>query len=261
MTLTNNSACRMISSSFWYLSPWEKFSWGVLSTLCTRIPIQAESLDWIFSFHSFVEELCLSFKSYCSARELSDQECLLTDTLPQEIQNCPFDDVRSYFNWVKALQNFLCSWQIKFLDEHVNYDEIKMYGDNIENIMIIGRSVCAPTYVMDIQYISRVEKTFTQCFELLNFYLLQHVPDHPEVKYCILPELLLTYGVRFPPKLQETLQQKIIFPGNERNIPEEQYLRITTPCFAKMSFSPIKVTKSVSLCDLQDDIGGSCGIS
>ena len=241
----------MISSSFEHLSPWEKFSWGVLSTLCTRIPIQTESLDWIFSYHIFVERLCFTFKNYCSARKLSDQACLLTDTLPQEIQNCPFDDVRNYFNWVKALQHFLCFWQNKFLDEHVTYDEIKRYGDNIENVMKIGQSVCASTYVMGVRYVSRVEKTFTHCFEQLNFYLLQHVPDHPEVKYCTLPELLLTYGIRFPPELQETLQQKIIFPGNERNIPEEQYLRVTTPQFAKMSFNPIKVTKSVSLYDLR----------
>ena len=241
----------MISSSFGYLSPWEKFSWGVLSTLCTRIPIQAESLDWIFSFHIFVEKLCFFFKNYCSARKLYNQECLLTDILPKEIQNCPFDDVRSYFNWVKALQHFLYFWQIKFFNEHVSYDAIKMYRDNTENIMKIGQYVCATTYVMDIQYISRVEKTFTHCFERLNFYLLQHVSDHPEVKYCTLPELLLTYGVRFPPELQETLQQKIIFPGNERNIPEEQYLRISTPRFTKMSFNPIKVTKSVSLYDLR----------
>ena len=228
-----------------HLSPWQKFSWGVVSTLCTRIPVQPESLDWIFRFHIFVNKLCIFFKTYCSAHKLSDQACLLTDTLPQEIQNCPIDDVKSYFNWVKALQHFLCSWQIKFFGKHVSYDEIKMYRDNTENIMKIGRSVCATTYVMDIQYISRVEKTFTQCFEELNFYLLQHVPDHPEVKYCTLSELLLTYGVRFPLELQETLQQKIIFPGNERNIPEEQYLRITTPRFA------IKVTKSISLHDLQ----------
>ena len=241
----------MISSSFGRLSPWEKFSWGVLSTLCTRIPIQTKSLDWIFSYHIFIERLCSSFKKYCSTRELSDQECLLTDTLPQEIQNCPFDDVRNYFNWVKALQHFLYFWQKKFLEGHVSYDEIKMYGDNTENIMKIGRSVCASTYVMGVQDISRVEKTFTQCFEQLNCYLLQHVSNHPEVKYCTLPELLHCYGVSFPPELQETLQQKIIFPGNERNIPEEQYLRITTPRIAEMSFNPIKVTNSLSLCDFQ----------
>ena len=246
----------MISSSFGHLSPWEKFSCGVLSTLCTRIPIQTESLDWIFSYHIFVERLCFTFKNYCSARRLSAQACLLTDILPQEIQNCPFDDVRSYFKWVKSLQNFLCSWQIKFLDEHVSYDEIKMYGDNIENIMIIGRSVCALTYVMDIQYISRVEKTFTQCFELLNCCLLRYVPDHPEVKYCTLPELLHCYGVSFPPELQETLQHKIIFPGNEMEVPDEQKLKFIISPSPNNAFNPgqdisLMVTKSLSLYDLQ----------
>ena len=223
---------------------------------CSKIPVTAESFEWIFNLQAIINQLGVVFNTYRNSRKLFGQACLLTDIMPQEIQSCPWDDVRSYFNWVRSLQDLLCIWQNRFFKNTLNYDEILMYASNNVPINTLGQAVCAGTYVMEMQDVSEVKKTFTICFEQLNCYLLRYVPDHPEVKYCTLPELLHCYGVSFPPELQETLQHKIIFPGNEMEVPDEQKLKNIISPSPNNAFNPghnisLMVTKSLSLYDLQ----------
>ena len=223
---------------------------------CSKIPVTAESFEWIFNLQAIINQLGVVFNTYRNSRKLFGQACLLTDIMPQEIQSCPWDDVRSYFNWVRSLQDLLCIWQNRFFKNTLNYDEILMYASNNVPINTLGQAVCAGTYVMEMQDVSEVKKTFTICFDQLNCYLLRYVPDHPEVKYCTLPELLHCYGVSFPPELQETLQHKIIFPGNEMEVPDEQKLKNIISPSPNNAFNPghnisLMVTKSLSLYDLQ----------
>ena len=250
-----NTICKKVN---WFgpLSTQQKFCWGVVAAGCSKIPVTAELFEWIFNLQAIINQLGVVFNTYRNSRKLFGQACLLTDIMPQEIQNCPWDDVRSYFNWVRNLQDLLCIWQNRFFKNTLNYDEILMYASNNVPINTLGQAVCAGTYVMEMQDVSEVKKTFTICFDQLNCYLLRYVPDHPEVKYCTLPELLLTYGVSFPPELQETLRQKIIFPGNEMEVPEKQKLKHIISPSPNNDFNPgqdisLMVTKSLSLYDLQ----------
>ena len=76
------------------------------------------------------------------------------------------------------------------------------------------------------------------------------------MKHCNLPELLLSYGVSFPPDLRKSLDQKVVFPGKQHSIPEEQRLKNAIPASSYDEFEPgqdisLTVTKSFSLMDMQ----------
>ena len=258
-TLLSLSIATLRENTSWFgpLSAQQKFCWGMIATLCNRLNLTAKSFSWNFKPTVIITQLGFVFETYCKSRELSVQSCLLTEMMPQEVRDCPWEDVRSYFNWIQRLQNLLCSWQKKISSGNVNYDEVVMYNSSIESVSSIGKAVCATMYVMDMQNILDVKKNFTRCFEELSCYLLRYVPDHPEVKYCTLPELLFLYGVSFPPNLQEILQHKIIFPGDERKVPREQKFYDIISLSAKNAFKPgqnisLMLINSFTLCDIQE---------
>ena len=254
LTLSVNTLCQNLS---WFTSQsaHQKFCWGVVATGCGKIPITAEKFEWVYNLQYIITQLGVIFNTYCNSRKLHGQQCLLSEHMPKEVDNCPWEDVQRYFNWVRHIQDLLCVWQNKFLQYRVNYDEILEYASNNVPINALGRAVCANSYVMEMHDISEVKKTFVQCFEQLNVYLLRYVPNNPDVKYCTLPELLNKYGVSLTPELQDAMYHKIIFPG-EHKVPIEQRLHNVLPHSASGVFEPgqdisLMLTKSFSLYDLQ----------
>ena len=254
LVLSVNTLCQNLS---WFASQsvHQKFCWGVVATACGMIPIMANKFEWVYNLQYIVTQLGIIFNTYCNSRKLNGQQCLLSKHMPKEVDDCPWDDVRRYFHWVRHVQDFLCAWQNKFLQCRVNYDEIMEYASNNVAINALGRTVCASSYVMEMCDLSDVKKIFIQCFEQLNVSLLRYVPNNPEVKYCTLPELLNKYGVSLTPELQDAMYHKIIFPG-EHKIPIEQHLHNILPHSANGVFESgqdisLMLTKSFSLCDLQ----------
>ena len=198
------------------LSPQINFYWGVIAAWCNKIPVKNEKFDWIMHLMPIILKLLTVFNTYCEVQKLSDEDRLFTTAVPQEIA-CRSCDVQRYFLWVKAIQSVLLFWQDKLRGKRVNYDEIQMYYSNHEIIVRVGQAVYAERYIIDLEGIKVLKREFALCFENLNYYLVQYVSDHPEVSYCILPELLLYYGVSLPQGISEVLRKNVIFPGNESN--------------------------------------------
>ena len=195
------------------------------------------------------------FNTYCDTRKIYDEKCLLSDYTPDEIQHCPWEDVNKYFQWVSKVQDVLRFWQTKFLQYQLNYDEILLYASNNVALCVLGRAVCASSFVMDFLDICQFKDTYTYCFEQLNVYLLRYVPGHPEVKYCTLPALLTKYGVRLPPNIQEMISKNIIFPG-EQKMAKNQCLKNVIPPPSTRLFEPgqdisLKASKLMTLSDIQ----------
>ncbi len=228
----------------------------MVSAACSKISISAESFEWVF-LQPVISQLGSVFITYCNSRNLMGHACLLTEKQPQEIKDCQWEDIRNYFEWICNVQDVLYTWQNKFLKNNVNFDEILIYASNSFAIDGLGRAVCATDYVMDMQDVSEVKKTFALCFEQLNCYLIRYVHNHSEVKFCNLPELLQDYGVSFPTSLKRTLEDKIIFPGKRvSSIPKDLLLSNAIPASANGDFEPgqdiaLTVTKSLSLMELQ----------
>ena len=238
------------------LSLSRKFCWCVVSTVCSKLSITANNIDWVFQNQSVIPQLGVVFNSYCRSRKLYiNADCLLSDHMPQEVQYCPCEDVTKYFEWVHKVQDVLRFWQAKFVQYQVNYDEILLYCSYNTVLNILGQAVCAPSFVIDHPGIVRIRDTYIDSFEKLNLYLLRYVPGHPELKYCTLPALLSKYGVELPPHIQEEISKKVIFPGEE-NVPRHLYLLNAIPSPQVRLFEPgqdikLKLSKAMSLADLQ----------
>ena len=241
-------------SQFGCFSPKQKFCWGVISALCNKVLPTDELFKESDHLQYIIMDLGRVFQTYCSSRKLHPN-CLITEKMPQEVQDCTNNDVQSYFNWVQAIQKFLCFWKGKFSNKHVSYDEIQMCK-NSSVTKNLGSTVCATICVLHEEDICQLEQRFEYLVEQLNCYLLRYIPDHPELKYCTLLEILHSYGVTFPPKVQEVFEQKIIFPGDEKMVPGEQrIINIVSPSVKKM-FNPgqniyLKLTRSFLLKDLE----------
>ena len=227
----------------------------MVSTICSKLSVTADNFDWVIQYQPIIIQLAVVFNTYCNTRKIYDTKCLLSDYTPDEVQHCPWEDVNKYFQWVSKVQDVLRFWQTKFLQYQVNYDEILLYASNNVALSALGRAVCAPSFVMDLQDISQVKDTYTYCFEQLNVYLLRYVPGHPEVKYCTLPALLTKYGVGLPPNIQEMISKNIIFPGGQK-MAKNQCLKNVIPPSSTRLFEPgqdisLKASKLMTLSDIQ----------
>ena len=238
-------------------SPKQKFCWGMITAVCYKIPASDRSFQWVIKFQAIIKQLAAIFRDYCDSQHYSDQKRLLAKGMPEEIEKCCWDNVKKYFQWIQLAQDILLNWKKKFQTKNINYDEIVMYADCNEAIYTHAQAFCAETYVIPSNQVSLFKETFSLLFEKLNCYLLRYVPNHPEVNYCTLPELLLYYGVSLPAKLQETVQQKLIFPGNENKhaVSEKQQLQNFVFSSAAKHFNPgqricMMITNSFTLLDL-----------
>ena len=182
-------------------------------------------------------------------------KCLLSEYTPDEVQHCPWEDVKKYFQWVSKVQDVLHFWQTKFLLYQVNYDEIVLYANNNVALSILGEAVCALSFVMDPHDVSQVRDAYIYSFEQLNVYLLQYVPGHPELKYITLPTLLSKYGVKLFRHIREVISTKVMFPGKQ-NVPEKECLVNVIPPPSTRMFKPgqdirLNISKEMTLANLQ----------
>ena len=250
LVLSVDALCQNIS---WFasLSPIQRFYWGVVATGCEKVTITETNLEWVHHFQYLVTQLSRIFNTYCNSRKLHDHQCLL---MPEEVDECPWVDVQKYFHWVGRVQHFLSVHHNKFEHSNVNWDEICDYDNHIADIAVLGQALHANSYVEEIQHILEMKNSFSSCFELLHVCLLRYVPNHPEVKYCTLPELLNRYGVSLIPELQEAMSRKISFPGDHKVLVEQCIHNVLPPSVRK--FEPgqdisLILTKSFSLNELQ----------
>ena len=254
LTFSVNTLCQNVS---WFasLSPRQMFCWGVVATTCGKFPVKAKNIKWVHHLKDIIQTLGVIFNTYCKYHKLDDHQCLLSKHMPEKVDECPWGDVRNYFHWVRDVQDCLHEWQEKLVQYKVNYDEILQYVNHSEDISAVGQAVCANSYIVEMDVILEVKKTFEKYFEQLNVYLLRYVPNHPDVQYCTLPELLNKYGVSLLPELQESMSRKIIFPSDQ-DVPVEQSLHNVVPPSVSDVFKPgqnisLVLMKSLSLHDLQ----------
>ena len=249
-----NTICQDLK---WFgpLSPRKKFCWCVVGAICNKFMLTAENFDWIHKCQTVINQLGVIFNTYCNSRKLFNESCLLSDSTPDEVLSCPWEDVKKYFGWVQNVQNVLRFWYTKFFNSNVNYDELLQYASNNVILNTLGRAVCATMFVMDMQDISQIKDTYNANFEQLNIYLLRYVPGHPEAKFCTLPALLTKYGVSLPSDVQDDITKYVLFPGEHR-IPSDLLLRNIIQTTSGRMFEPgqditLKLSKAMMLSDLQ----------
>ena len=196
-------------------SPCQKFCWGVVAACTSKIPVTAESFDWISAYDYVISTLGQLFNAYVNTRRLRGQECILSFKFPDEVADSS-DNVVLYFQWVRKAQDVLTIWQGKFLNNEVNFDDVLVYANHHTSIDRLGRALCADSTVIDGQDLKEVKHVFVTHFDQLNTYLLKYIPGHPEARWITLPALLARYGASLPLQLQEVISKHVLFPGEDK---------------------------------------------
>ena len=77
------------------LTPKQEFCWGIVATVCSKIPVKADSLGWVQDYDYVMSQLCHIYKAYCNGQGLrGEEERRLKDELPANIRH--YDDIRMY---------------------------------------------------------------------------------------------------------------------------------------------------------------------
>ena len=116
---------------------------------------------------------------------------------------------------MKEIQDALYVLSVKFRSQDVKYDEIaKSYLNDYTDFLKVGANVNASSLLPTDDYAKQLLAEFSSKYLSLNVHLLLFIPDHPEMKWCSLIELLRGYGVSFKSIDMERINNTVRFPNS-----------------------------------------------
>ena len=93
------------------------------------------------------------------------------------------EEVAIYFKWVLGIRRLLSSWKEKFSSKSIQYNEIKMYKENWNNIHDLGEALQTLETIINHGNVCSVETQFQTLFEKLNVVLIKYLPGDPNAKW------------------------------------------------------------------------------
>ena len=142
LKLVIDAGVKAVSSSFTKLSQLseaDKFYWHFIASCCIHVQPSLENLTKLKNYVFATEKLSKIFYEYCATRKL--ERIPVIHEVPQEINRISNSDVKEYFKWIIKMQNIIAHWQLKFLDEEFNYDDIFAYHNNLRSITAFATAV------------------------------------------------------------------------------------------------------------------------
>ncbi len=159
-----------------------------------------------------------------------------------------------YFEWVAEIQRVFQQWQKRFNHQDVTYDDILIYACHHVKFNPLAEMMCAGSLLIDLNTVTEIKMSLLSQFELLNGLLLLYIPGRADAKYCILPTILEDYGVCLPLKVQNFIMNKVFYPEQVADIPNDQ-LGSPLPAGTSGLFQPghdvyLRLHKTVNLREL-----------
>ncbi len=74
----------------------QTFCWGLVASSSSRVHVTAENFEWLHSYSYVISELGKLFNTYCTGKKLSENQCVIINSLPDDIANCCCNDVTRY---------------------------------------------------------------------------------------------------------------------------------------------------------------------
>ena len=74
----------------------QRFCWGLVSSCCSKINISRENLDWVHKNNKVLKQVGYVYNVYCSGRQLTENQCIIIEQLPEEVTKHPNEDIRRY---------------------------------------------------------------------------------------------------------------------------------------------------------------------
>jgi hypothetical protein len=74
----------------------QKFCWGLVAACCSKINIGRDNLDWVHSYDKVLKKVGHIYTVYCSGRRLTENQCIIIEQLPEEVEKHPVEDIKKY---------------------------------------------------------------------------------------------------------------------------------------------------------------------
>ena len=74
----------------------QKFHWGLVSACCSKINISHKDWDWVYNYGKVLMPICEVFNFYCKGKELTEDNIIIIEQLPPEIETSSSEDILRY---------------------------------------------------------------------------------------------------------------------------------------------------------------------
>ena len=154
------------------LSEADKFYWHFIASCCNRVQPNRENLAKVNTYLFAIEKLSAIFHEYCTKNNI--EKSFIINTVPQEICHILNADVKSYFNWIIKMQEIMIHWQIKFMDQNFNYDDIFTYA----SIAAFAKAVCIEYLVYTADEITQLKDEYSAIYTKLCSLLVKNDKEY-----------------------------------------------------------------------------------
>ena len=77
------------------LTPKQTFCWGLVASCCSRVCVVPDDFEWLYDYSYVITELSGIFRTYCTGKKLSEEDCIIVKGLPENVLMGPSDVNRS----------------------------------------------------------------------------------------------------------------------------------------------------------------------
>ena len=165
LRLVLNASINAASSSFTALSQLsevDKFYWHLIASFCNHSQPSSENLTKLNTYMFVTERLGTIFGGYCTTRKYESLQVIYA--VPQEINNISNTDVKDYFKWIIKMQNIPYYWQMKFLNDQFNYDDIFTYASNLQSLSQFAKAVHVDYLILTSDEIRKSKDKYSRVY-------------------------------------------------------------------------------------------------
>ena len=158
-----------------HLSEADKFYWHFIASCCNHVQPNRENLAKVNTYLFAIEKLSTIFHEYCTKNNI---EKSVINIVPQEISHILNADVKSYFSWIVKMQEIMIHWQIKFMDQDFNFDDIFTYAGKLQSINAFAKAVCTEHLVYTADEITQLKDGYSAIYTKLCSLLVKNDKEY-----------------------------------------------------------------------------------
>lgn len=153
------------------LSKVDNFYWHFIASCCNHAQPNLENLAKLKSYLFVISKLSTIFHKYCAVKRI---EKSVIQKVPQEIDYVSNIDVKDYFKWIVDMQNVMVHWQLKFMDQDFNYEDIVIYSDNLQNIVVFAAAVYCNHLIYTAVEVEKFKTNYSKIYIELCLFLFRN---------------------------------------------------------------------------------------
>lgn len=152
----------------------ESFCIDFITSFLDNIQITDTSFDWLSqcSEYDAIYHILKVYENFMARANCQS----VVEQLPHCIQSNPSPSVEKLFKWIIGVQKFLQSWSDRFTSQSLNYDQIMLYKQNVNEMLKLSTYFNVEHLVHSELVVKATKLEFEKTFKELNSLLLKPVP-------------------------------------------------------------------------------------